>query len=79
MWMLAAGNHDAVDIYARESGTTLDPAALDFFRLTWSLKDVAEYLNVLRLPHQENDDTMRQARALTNVAAIREEWAALLD
>jgi spectinomycin phosphotransferase len=75
MWMLVAGGADAADLYAGASGAQLDEAALDFFRLTWDLKDLAEYLNVLRSPHQENDDTVRQYGALKNVGAIREEWA----
>jgi spectinomycin phosphotransferase len=75
MWMLAAGDPAAADLYARASGTQLDEAALDFFRLTWDLKDLAEYLNVLRSPHQENEDTVAQYGALKNVGAIREEWA----
>jgi spectinomycin phosphotransferase len=53
-------------------------AALDFFRLTWELKDLAEYLNVVRSPHQENDDTARQYQALTTCAAIRDTWSSLL-
>ena len=53
-------------------------AALDFFRLTWDLKDIAEYLNVLRSPHQENEDTVRQHEALTNCAAIRDTWSSVL-
>ena len=53
-------------------------AALDFFRLTWELKDIAEYLNVLRAPHEENEDTVRQHGALTRIAAVRETWSSLL-
>jgi len=53
-------------------------AALDFFRLTWDLKDIAEYLNVLRSPHEENEDTVRQHEALTDCAAIRETWSLML-
>jgi spectinomycin phosphotransferase len=53
-------------------------AALDFFRLTWELKDLAEYLNALRSPHEENEDTVRQHGALTNCAAIREAWSSML-
>jgi spectinomycin phosphotransferase len=53
-------------------------AALDFFRLTWDLKDIAEYLNVLRSPHEENEDTVRQHGALTNCAAIRDTWSSVL-
>lgn len=59
-------------------GTRLDAAALDFFRLTWDLKDLAEYLNVLRSPHQENTDTLRWCQALTETAAIRDAWGAQL-
>jgi spectinomycin phosphotransferase len=75
LWMLVTGNPDAADLYARASGTQLDQAALDFFRLTWDLKDLAEYLNVFRSPHEENTDTLRQFGALENIGAIREEWA----
>jgi spectinomycin phosphotransferase len=78
LWMLAAGGMDAAELYARASGTQPDPAALDFFRLTWDLKDLAEYLNVFRSPHEENEDTLTQYGALTRVDAIRDEWAALL-
>jgi spectinomycin phosphotransferase len=53
-------------------------AALDFFRLTWDLKDLAEYLNVLRSRHGENEDTVRQHGALTNCAAIRDAWSSIL-
>ena len=64
LWMLADDDqHDA---------------ALDFFRLTWELKDLAEYLNVLRSAHEENEDTVRQHGALTNCAAIRETWSSRL-
>jgi spectinomycin phosphotransferase len=76
LWMLVDDGTDAADIYVRATGTQPNEAALDFFRLTWDLKDLAEYLNVLRSPHQENDDTERQYQALTNCAAIRESWTA---
>jgi spectinomycin phosphotransferase len=79
LWMLVVDGTDAADLYVRATGTKINEAALDFFRLTWDLKDLAEYLNVLRSSHQENDDTVRQYRALTNCAAIRERWTALLD
>jgi spectinomycin phosphotransferase len=79
LWMLVAGGADeAADIYAGATGTRPDDAALDFFRLTWELKDLAEYVNALRLPHREDDDTTSAYRALTRCAAIRQEWSALL-
>ena len=79
LWMLVAEGTGDADLYVRATGTKIDEAALDFFRLTWDLKDLAEYLNVLRSPHRENDDTVRQYRSLTNCAAIRERWTSFLD
>jgi spectinomycin phosphotransferase len=76
--MLVAGGTDAADGYERATGRRPDDVALDFFRLTWDLKDLAEYLNVLRSPHAENTDTIHALGALANAAAIREPWAELL-
>ena len=73
LWMLVAGGTDAADLYVRATGTQLDEAALDFFRLAWDLSDLAEYLNVLRSPHEEDDDTVWGYQALRDSAAIREE------
>jgi spectinomycin phosphotransferase len=78
LWMLVVGWKGAADLYARATGTQLEVAALDFFRLTWDLKDLAEYLTVVRSPHRENEDTVRAYQALTHCAAIREHWKALL-
>jgi spectinomycin phosphotransferase len=78
LWMLVVDGRDAADLYVRSTGTQLNEAALDFYRLTWDLKDIAEYLNVLRSPHRENHDTVRHYRALANCGAIREAWTALL-
>jgi Predicted choline kinase involved in LPS biosynthesis len=74
LWMLVGEDTAAADLYARATGTPLDPGALDYFRLTWDLKDLAEYLKLLRSPHQENEDTRRACWALENSAAIRDEW-----
>ena len=75
LWMLVVGGGaEAADLYARATGTTVNEAAIDFFRLTWDLKDLAEYLKVFRSPHQENADTVRQCQALTNAVTIRDTW-----
>jgi spectinomycin phosphotransferase len=70
LWMLV--DDDQTD------AAGLNEAALDFFRLTWDLKDLAEYLNVLRSPHQANDDTVRQYQTLRECAAIRDTWSSVL-
>ena len=75
LWMLVESAADeAADLYAETTGTPVGDGALDYFRLTWELKDVAEYLNVLRGPHVENDDTLREYTALTRCGTIRETW-----
>ena len=79
LWMLVAGGADAADVYAQATGTQLDAVALDFFRLAWDLSDLAEYLNVLRSPHQADDDSEWGLRALRDCAAVRKGWAALLE
>jgi len=51
LWMLV---HDTA------GETTIpdhDHDAVEFFRLTWDLKDLAERINLLRSPHQHTDDT----------------------
>jgi spectinomycin phosphotransferase len=58
--------------------TGADPEAVDYFRLTWDLKDLAEYLKLLRSPHGRTDDTLRAYQGVRNCVAIRDEWAALL-
>ena len=78
LWMLVERG-DPGDLYVQATGAQINEAALDFFRLAWDLGDLSEYLNVLRSPHQENDDTLRQYEALADCGAIRERWAALLD
>ena len=77
LWMLVDDGADAADLYHRATGRPLDEAALDCFRLTWDLKDLAEYLKALRSPHQETDDTVRQYQALTRCAEIRRAWSHL--
>jgi spectinomycin phosphotransferase len=80
LWMLdVRGGTDAAEIYAHATEKQLDDAALDYFRLAWDLKDLAEYLKVFRSPHEENEDTVRQYGAVANCAAIRNDWTELLD
>ena len=55
----------------------VDQTAVDFFRLTWDLKDLATYIPVLREPHRHNEDTAKAYEGLKNCIAIRDRWAAL--
>jgi spectinomycin phosphotransferase len=70
LWMLP----DFGDLYTELTGTSVDPQALDYFRLLWELKDWAEYLNLLRAPHEQTEDTLRSLGALRRVAEVHAEW-----
>jgi len=79
LWTLARTPEDEAAVaYTEATGRAVDANALDFFRLTWDLKDLAEYLNVLRAPHVESEDTARELRGLEHCVSIRDEWASML-
>jgi hypothetical protein len=54
LWMLVADDADDVD-----------RAAVDFFRITWDLADVAAFTSVLRSPHRKSKDTAKAYDGLT--------------
>jgi spectinomycin phosphotransferase len=65
LWMVVESAEDAA-IYANATGRQVDEEALSFFRLTWDLKDLAEYLSALRSPHRESEDTQRAYNGIVN-------------
>jgi spectinomycin phosphotransferase len=80
LWMLVGDSaDDAANVYTDATGHRLDDDAVSFFRLTWDLKDLAEYLNVLRSLHRETEDTARAYEGLTRCVSMREQWKALLE
>lgn len=68
LWMLTGAGME------EQYGLGVNGAALDYFRLAWDLKDLAEYLNVLRAPHTANEDSLRWVEFIRTFPAIREEW-----
>lgn len=79
LWLVLSDDQEEATIYADATGHEVDQTALDFFRLTWDLKDLATYLDVLRAPHRDNEDTAQALQGVKNCVAIRDQWAALLD
>ncbi len=76
LWLpLLGADDELIDLYVRSTGQRVSSTAVDFFRLAWDLKDLAEYLVVFRSPHDETADTVRQLQALADAAAIREQWS----
>jgi len=78
LWMLA-DDHADLTAYTDATGHEVDQVAVDFFRLTWHLADVAAFSSLLRSPHRRSADTERAFEALTYYATTRDRWAALLD
>jgi spectinomycin phosphotransferase len=81
LWMLIDDADDTgaeATAYADATGHQPDPVALDFFRLTWDLADLAAFVDVLRAPHRDSDDTLKVYNGLRKCVAIRDRWAALL-
>ncbi|MGN6798945.1 MAG: phosphotransferase family protein, partial [Gaiellaceae bacterium] len=69
LWMLTGEGME------ERYGLGVNAVALDYFRLSWDLKDLAEYLNVLRAPHAVNDDTRAWLRFVKRFPAVRDEWS----
>jgi spectinomycin phosphotransferase len=78
LWMLMDGPGDVAH-YEAATGHELDPSAGSFFRLLWDLADLASYLEVIRLPHVENEDTTRAYRRVTECVGSRDLWSELLE
>jgi spectinomycin phosphotransferase len=78
LWMLVDDTGDDATTYANLTGHEPDHVAMDFFRLTWDLGDLAAYIHVLRSPHRHSEDTVKAFEGLTKCVAIRDRWAALL-
>jgi spectinomycin phosphotransferase len=72
LWMLAGEGME--ELYEERSGVTVN-AGLAYFRLSWDLKDLAEYLNVLRAPHTDNVDTRAWLGFVKRFPKIREVWS----
>jgi len=69
LWMLVGDTADDIAGYSDATGRCPDPLALDFFRLTWDLADLAAFTHVLRSPHAHSADTVKAYDALRTCAA----------
>lgn len=53
LWMLDDGPDGAFGRYAELTSRSVNPAAVSFFRLAWTLSDIASFAAMFRLPHQQ--------------------------
>jgi spectinomycin phosphotransferase len=78
LWMVVGDTDDDATAYAAATGHRPDEVAMDFFRLTWDLADLASFTNVLRSPHRQSEDTQKAYNGLKKTVAIRDQWETLL-
>jgi spectinomycin phosphotransferase len=69
LWML---DDEALTMYQRRTGGTVDPAAVTFFRLGWALADLAAFTTQLRAPHLDSADTRHALTAIRQILAAEE-------
>jgi spectinomycin phosphotransferase len=79
LWMLEDEDEDGAARYVDATGSRPDRTALAFFRLTWDLKDLASFIQVLRSLHGHNEDTEKAYQGVTICASSRHRWTAFLD
>jgi spectinomycin phosphotransferase len=48
---------DALKVWKRETGWSVDPAGMDLYRLRWKLDDIASFVQMFRSPHERDADT----------------------
>jgi spectinomycin phosphotransferase len=66
LWMLDDGTPDALRAYTERTGRRIDTDAIDLYRLTWTLADLAAYGAVLRSSAEETADVQKALSAFTS-------------
>ena len=57
LWMAAGDDAGAVGRYTKLTGRPVSGAAMDLYRLRWSLDDIALAVRDFRAPHEQNEDS----------------------
>ena len=70
LWMLARDGGDTAG-YGELTGYTPDPDRLRYFGVLWDLKDIAAFVNTLRMPHRLDADTEKALDGLTHLVRVR--------
>ena len=65
LWMAAGDDAGAVGRYTELTGRPVSGAAMDLYRLRWSLDDIALAVRDFRASHEQNEDSALTWEALT--------------
>jgi spectinomycin phosphotransferase len=63
LWMFEDRAPEALAVYLDGAGVELDPAAMELYRLAWTLTDLAAFASVLRAPHEVDADSEKALSA----------------
>jgi spectinomycin phosphotransferase len=69
LWMLDDGSPGGLARYEELTGTAVSDAAITFYRLAWTLSDIASVADLFRRPHQPTDWVRRQWGAFQRLLA----------
>ena len=69
LWMIASGTGEELRRYTAATGRAVDPAALTFYRLRWTLDDMSAFIARLRTARQRTADAEHAWRALQETIA----------
>jgi len=65
LWLAAGDDARAAGRYTELTGRRVSGAAMDLYRLRWSLDDIALFVRDFRAPHGQNEDTALMWDAIT--------------
>lgn len=57
LWALVEEDPAVAQHYTESTNTVIEPEALELYRLSWDLTEIALYIDDFRHPHVEDDDT----------------------
>jgi spectinomycin phosphotransferase len=64
LWMLDDAPHGVLARYSKATGRTVDTIAINYYRLAWTLADIASFTGRLRSAHARDRDTEHAWQAL---------------
>jgi spectinomycin phosphotransferase len=76
LWSVLDGNGADAARYTAATGHRIDPDALWFYRIRWTLDDLAAFIHQLRAHHGDTEDAQEAWQALKELAADATEQAA---
>jgi spectinomycin phosphotransferase len=69
LWSVLSETGEEARRYTEATGRAINPAALSFYRIRWTLDDLAAFTQQLRADHGDTEDAREAWQALQEVVA----------